>query len=99
MKPYRDYQKDLLQDLQNPKEAAAYLDSALQAGDQKAFLLALRNVASSRGGMSRLAHSSRLHRVSLYRMLSRQGNPELGSLLNLLSQLGLKFCVRAKPVH
>jgi probable addiction module antidote protein len=38
------------------------------------FLLALRNVAEARG-MTKLAARSKLNRESLYKMLSKRGNP------------------------
>ena len=44
----RDYHKDLIKDLQDPEEATAYLNAALEAGHQEAFLLALRNVLDAR---------------------------------------------------
>src|SRR5262245_38307941 len=41
----KDYHEALLQALQDPQEAAAYLTAALDEGDSATFLLALRNVA------------------------------------------------------
>ena len=90
-RPYRD---SLLEVLQDPREAAAYLDAALEAGDREAFLLALRQVAEARlGGMGELAGRSGLNRESLYRTLSGQGNPELASLARLLHAVGLRLAV------
>ena len=75
-------------------EAAAYLNAALDDGDNEVFLLGLRNVADARvGGMSNLAEATGLNRESLYRMLSENGNPELNSLSRLLQALGLKLAV------
>ena len=75
-------------------EAAAYLNAALEEGNNEVFLLALRNVADARlGGMSKLAEATGLNRESLYRMLSDNGNPELNSLSRLLQALGLKLAV------
>ncbi len=93
MKPYVSYYKDLIDDLKNPKEAVAYLNAALESGDKNAFLLALRNVAEAQGGMSRLARLSKLHRVSLYKMLSKQGNPGIENLIPLLNALGASLQV------
>lgn len=92
----RDYHKDLIRDLKNPKEAAAYLNAALEAGDKQAFLLALRNVAEASGGMTRLARQTRMHRISIYKMTSKRGNPSIDSIMNLLDALGLKLSVNRK---
>jgi len=88
----RPYEEGLLEDLQAPEEAAAYLSAALADNDPSVFLLALRQVANARG-MSRLAREADLNRESLYRMLSAPGNPRLSSLTALLQPLGLRLAV------
>jgi len=70
-----EYQKDLIEALKDPTEAAAYLNAALEEGDRETFLLALRNVAEANGGMAAVADKAHLNRESLYRTLSRRGNP------------------------
>ncbi|VAW78188.1 FIG045511: hypothetical antitoxin (to FIG022160: hypothetical toxin) [hydrothermal vent metagenome] len=90
----KNYQNSLLESLEDTSEAAAYLNAALEDGDNEVFLLALRNVADARlGGMTKLAEATKLNRESLYRMLSENGNPELNSLSRLLHALGLKLAV------
>ena len=96
MKPSRDYHDDLMEDLKEPEEATAYLNAALEAGDKKAFLLALRNVIEARGGMTKISRSSKIHRVSLYKMLAKTGNPSIESILSLLNVLGVQFHVIEK---
>jgi probable addiction module antidote protein len=96
IKATRDYHKDLIRDLKDPEEAAAYLNAALEAGDKQAFLLALRNVAEAFGGMTRLARQTRIHRISLYKMTSKRGNPSVNSIMNLLEALGLKLSISRK---
>ena len=87
------YQEDLIEALKNPKEAAAYLNAAIEEGDREVFLLALRNVAQAHGRMSKIAKKTHLKRESLYRMLSKKGNPEIKSIFNLLHAIGLKLTV------
>ena len=87
------YQEDLLLSLEDPQEAAAYLNAAIEDGDRAVFLLALRNVAAAHGGMAAIAEKACLSRESLYRMLSRRGNPEIKSIFMLLHSLGLKLAV------
>ena len=91
----KDYRESLLQDLQAPSEAAAYLTAALEEGDSTVFLLALRDVADARG-MSVLAAKAQLNRENLYRMLSESGNPQLDSLTALLDALDLRLAVAVK---
>lgn len=91
----RKYHAKLMDDLQDPAEAAAYLDAALEAGDREAFLLAIKHVAEARGGMSRLAKTAALNREHLYRMLSKGGNPEIQSLVTVLHALGLRLSIEA----
>ena len=91
----KDYRESLLQDLQDPSEAAAYLTAALEEGESAVFLLALRDVADARG-MSLLAAKAQLNRENLYRMLSESGNPQLDSLTALLDALDLRLAVAVK---
>jgi len=97
MRQQTDYQKDLIEALKNPVEAAAYLNAAIEEGDREAFLLALRNIAEANGGIKAVAEKSHLNRESLYRALSRRGNPEIKTLFNLLPQMGLRLSV--EPVQ
>ena len=96
MKRTKSYQDYLIKSLKDPDEAAEYLNAALQDGDSQIFLLALRNVAQALGGLSRIAKKTKLNRASLYRMLSKKGNPELYSLGSLLKVLGLKLAVEVE---
>ena len=87
------YREDLIASLKDPREAAAYLNAAMEEGDRALFLLALRNVAEAHGGMSAVSEKARLNRESLYRMLSRKGNPEIKSIFTLLHSMGLKLTI------
>jgi len=91
----KDYRETLLEDLQDPQEAAAYLTAALEEGDSAVFLLALRNVADAKG-MRTVAAKAKLNRESLYRMLSERGNPQLDSLTALLEALDLRLAITVK---
>ncbi|MBI4124938.1 MAG: putative addiction module antidote protein [Deltaproteobacteria bacterium] len=82
----------------NPKEAIDYLNAALEDNDPKVFLIALRDVAEAYGGVGAVAKKARLNRVSLYRMLSENGNPEISSIDRLLKTLGLQLAVKLKEI-
>ena len=93
MPPSKPYHPELIKALRDPREAAEYLNAALEDGDPEGFLLALRNVAEAKGGIAQLAEAAKLNRESLYRMLSDRGNPEFRSLDALLHALGFRFAI------
>ena len=93
-KQFRDYQEKLLQDLQDPESACAYLSEALQDEDHRMFLLALKNVCEVQGEeMTDLARKTNLSRENLYRMLSTKGNPKLNNIISLLNAVGFQFSI------
>lgn len=81
----------LLEQLQDAELAAAYLNAALAEGDQAAFMLALRDVARARGGVTAVARRTGMNRVALSRALSEKGNPELRSLTKILDASGVRL--------
>lgn len=86
--------KELLKErLKSPKEAAAYLNAALEDEDPGVFLVALRDIAEANGGMTHLAREAHLNRETLYRTLSKRGNPTLTNLRNLLGSIGLEIAI------
>jgi probable addiction module antidote protein len=92
----KSYQSNLLESLKNPIEAVEYLNAALEDGEPEVFLLALRDVVDSYGGMGKLAASTSLNRENLYRMLSTKGNPEFFSLSTVLDAIGFRLAVEPK---
>jgi probable addiction module antidote protein len=92
----RDYQENLLSALKDPNEAVEYLNAALEEREPEVFLLALRDVVGSYGGMGKLTESTSLNRENLSRMLSTKGNPEFFSLSTVLRALGFRVAVEPK---
>jgi len=91
---YKDYLNESLKD---PEEAAEYLNAALEEGDLSLFTLALKDVVDALGGgVGAIASKSHLNRESLYKMLSKEGNPRLSSLSSLMDSLGLEVHIIAK---
>jgi len=82
------YQEDLIEALKDPREVAAYLNAAMEERDRELFLLAMGNVAEAHGGMAAVSAKAKLNRESMYRMLSKQGNPEIKSIMTLLHAMG-----------
>jgi probable addiction module antidote protein len=89
------YRADLLKSLTRPADAAHYLNACLEDEDARVFLLALRDVADAHGGIRALSRDTQLNRESLYRMLSKSGNPSLDSLAAVLNACGLRLAVQS----
>jgi probable addiction module antidote protein len=94
-----DYYEWLYKELKDPEEAAAYLNAALEAGDKQAFLLALKNVLIAQAGMTKISDRTKINRVSLYKMLSKNGNPGFKNVLRLLKTAGVQFRIVPKMKH
>ena len=92
----KKYQDSLIKALRDPREAAGYLNAVLEEGDDRMFLVALRNVAEARGGFTKLSRLAKLNRANLYKILSKKGNPEIQTLCQILDQFGLRVAVEPK---
>jgi len=87
----------LLSWLKDARNAAAYLDAAFEEDDVEGLMQAVRNVAEAQGGVARVAEKTGLSRETLYRTLSKRGNPQFKSLAAILEATGLRLAV--KPVE
>jgi len=94
-KPFDTSSERLLGD---PETAAMYLEEILADGDMDLFKQALKEVASAHvGGMTELAHETKLAREALYRSLSKDGNPRLDTLTKVLHASGLRLSIAPDP--
>ncbi len=91
----RNYEDFIVEQLADPEEAVEYLSSCLEEGPE-VFLVALRDVAKARGGMTQLAAETDLTREALYRMLSGEGNPTFSSISAIIDALGLQLQLSPK---
>lgn len=89
----KNYKDDLNQRLRDPEYAAEYLAQVLAEKDSAAFLIALKDVVEASGGMGNLAGRVGLKRPSLYKILSKNGNPTLETLQEILKPLGLRVSI------
>jgi probable addiction module antidote protein len=89
----KSYEDDLFERLKDPEFASEYLALALETEDQATFLVALRDVVDTRGGIATVAKQVRIQRQSLYRSVSNKGNPRLTTLLGILKAVGLRLTV------
>lgn len=98
LKNTTSYHNELIESLRDTKEADLYLRIAMEEyhedGDVEALLLALRNIAEAKGGMSQLAKKTHLNRQNLYHVLSKKGNPTLDTLELILKSLGYRLAIQ-----
>lgn len=79
----------------DPKFAAEYLRAAIEEDDEpRVLLIALRHLAQAQG-VAKVAKAAGIERESLYRALSRRGNPRLSTLFAVAKAVGLKLTVEA----
>lgn len=80
----------------SPDLAAARLDEALESEDIRMFMTQLGQVIKARGGYASAARAAGLNRTALYKIVSKDGNPALNTLVSLLTPLGLRLSI--KPI-
>ncbi|MEO8856615.1 MAG: addiction module antidote protein [Burkholderiaceae bacterium] len=76
--------------LQTEEDMAAYLEAALEEGEPNLVAAALGDIARAKG-MTQIAREAGLGRESLYKALSLDGNPALGTILKVVAALGLQL--------
>jgi probable addiction module antidote protein len=79
--------------LNSVEDIVDYLDAAFEDGDPALIAAALGNVARSKG-MAEIAKAAGVSREGLYRSLSPEGNPELGTVAKVMKALGLQLTVK-----
>ena len=87
---------DVAEHLRTPEEMAAYLEASIEEADGDAAFIAkaLGDIARARG-MSQVAGDAGLSRESLYKALSGERNPTLGTVLRVVAALGLRLRAEA----
>ena len=88
---------DAAEYLKTDEDIAAYLEAAFEENDPVLIAAALGDVARARG-MTQIAREAGVGRESLYKALSKDGNPEFSTVLKVMAALGLKLTAApAKP--
>ena len=91
--PYTPW--DSAEFLNNDETVIEYLRAALEENDPEFFVKAVGNVARATG-MTSIAQETQLSRQSLYKALSGERNPRIGTLMKVLSALGVQLTVAPK---
>lgn len=76
--------------IDTPEAQAEYITAALESGDP-AFVADSIGVVARARGMSQLARDTGLRRESLYKALSRDGNPEFATIMKVIQALDVKL--------
>ncbi|MEP7242380.1 MAG: addiction module antidote protein [Gammaproteobacteria bacterium] len=78
--------------LKSDDDMVEYLKACMEeAVDDPAFIAAALGTIARAHGMVQLAKETGLTREGLYKALSADGNPSLGTVLKVLKALGLKL--------
>lgn len=94
-KSYREWHEENLREEhgKDPNYVAGYLSACLKEGED-VFLAALREVADALGGVKELSEATSLNKTTLYRMLSKEGNPTIKTVSSVLHAFGMQLqCV------
>jgi len=90
--PVKDIREIHARILSDPETASKYLNEALDTGEEEVAIMALRNIVEAQeGGFGGVAKRAHLGRESMYKTLSKKGNPKLRTLFSLLKGVGLQL--------
>lgn len=83
---------DVAEHLRTPAEMAAYLEACLEEADGDATFIAkaLGDIARAQG-LGEVANAARLDRERLVAALSGEASPDFGTILKVVSALGLEL--------
>jgi len=88
----KTYRWDPARHIKDEEDALDYLNVAFEDGDPGVITDVLGDIARSQG-MTKIAEKTGLGRESLYKALSKAGNPEFVTILKVLQALGMKLTV------
>ncbi|KFI92405.1 addiction module antidote protein [Bifidobacterium saguini DSM 23967] len=89
---FTDY--DTSEYLEDEQDVIAYLNAIAEYNDPALMQMALGNVAKARG-MSQIAKEAGVGRESLYKSLSKDGNPSFQTILKVINALGGRISIQA----
>ena len=86
---------DVAEVLTDEEAIIEYLEAALEENDPEFFVKAVGNVARA-VGMAAVAREAQLGRPSLYKALSGERDPRIGTVMRVLDALGIRLSVAAR---
>ena len=81
--------------LEDDETILEYLKAALEENDPELFVKAVGNVARAMG-MTTIAKETQLGRPNLYKALSGDRDPRIGTVMKVLGALGVRLTVAQK---
>ena len=85
-------QFDIAEHLETDEDIRTFLEEAAATGTSSDLVHAI-NIAARAKGMSAVAEKAGVTRASLYKSLSRDGNPRFETISKILEALGCKLAV------
>ena len=79
----------------NPTKISEYLNQSLATDDLSAVLAALAAVVKAQNVLA-LSEDAAIRRETLYRALWKNADPKLGTILKILSSLGVSLAVEPR---
>lgn len=86
---------DVAEVLTDEEAIIEYLEAALEENDPEFFVKAVGNVARA-AGMAAVSREAQLARPSLYKSLSGERDPRIGTVMKVLDALGIRLSVAAR---
>ena len=81
---------DIADYIDSPEMITEYLNVVLAEGNESDFIVALGNIAKSKG-MSKIANETGLSRPSLYKALSDGSKPQFETIIKVLHSIGYRM--------
>lgn len=78
--------------LNTQEDRIAYLNACMETGDAQLIQSAIGDIAKAQG-MSTIAQQAGVGRESLYKSLSKDGNPSFQTMLKVIHALGVNLTV------
>jgi len=78
----------------DPAYAMDLLNDILEDGEPGELMLALRHMSKAFGGVGEVAKQAQLNGNTLYRTLSKEGNPQVSTLSAVLRTMGMRLAVQ-----
>ena len=88
---------DTAEFLTDDEAIVEYLKAALEENDPAFFMKAVGNVARAKG-MTNIAQETQMGRPSLYKALSGERDPRIGTVMKVLAALDIQLTITPKQV-
>lgn len=92
------YHEYLISSLQDPQEAAVYLEAALEEAEPGLLKRVIKNIAEAKAESNNLSDHAKLNYEKLEQCLSSGGGEEICSLIVLLDALGFRIVIAPKDI-